>query len=331
MARLADNGTTWSVLDDTVLAWKNWAGSDLKPCALNLWKAAGFLRFALPVLGIPLAKLGRIVKMQSDTAKTISLQSRRDYNCEHETLIAPMNQVKELIKKLSFAPQNPKSHLKKMRAGFKPTYFATDATELLESYETFAYGATFEKCNNKHLSDHRTSLEVNNILGSEAAAQAWRIRKWANNEFREESNPFAVSGGDNQAVLISFNKGWSRHAEVDKHIVSVEDVISFQTIIYVDIPSGENFADIRTRPNEIFSPEEIVQRRNNSWTRLSKAWHLFKQSRQTIFMREQTTHEHEEDEEFEIPMLPPDEDDIEREIEEETLNSKKRRRFEPHT
>jgi hypothetical protein len=107
---------------------------------------------------------------------------------------------------------------------------------------------------------------------------------------------FAIEAGarvlvllcDNQAVNRAFFKGYSRAQSIESSIVGVRFrvVSAFLVIVFVDIPTEENFADIDTRPDHSYSEKD---RRFRGRTTAERGWlgfEVWKTSAKRYFHRD---------------------------------------------
>jgi hypothetical protein len=268
------DGVTWCILEETQRAWRTWASETLTPSAHVLWKALGFLRFVLPVIGWNLARLGSLVGIQSRHAREFCLKSKKDYAVERPSLTPAIAEAKKLILGIDYSCRHPKSHLKGIRCPAGIWYAATDATTTTEAFCFFRDGKPGKWWIREANSE--------DILGAEANALAWCISEWT--KIRAPGDILVVAG-DNQAVLRCAEKGWSRCPEIQAAIELVRNVLEFETVVKCDIDTDSNYADIGSRPHEEYSAEERAQRLKETLKCLDDGWASFRRTRKTLFMR----------------------------------------------
>ena len=83
------------------------------------------------------------------------------------------------------------------------------------------------------------------------------------------SGSIIVIGGDNTGASRSFWKGYSLAASIQRWIDKEEEKARFA--IFVDVPSVDNIADVKTRPDLGWTAQEIKRRRLASALRLQLA------------------------------------------------------------
>ncbi len=261
-----DNGTTWSVIQSTVSSWKEWAVKEKSVCAETLWKAMGFLRFIAPIVDLMPGALGELTGVQS--VEATSLRCRSDYRKVRPLLRDSIEKACQLITLINYHPRHWKSHLMNIGRAWKA---ASDATRTIEAFVIFESGPPHFKC-----------LSVDEIQVREAGALADCIKKWFS---MASLNDFLIVLCDNQPVLRSFARGWSACVEMKKIIDDVRSILSSRRIIFVDIDTDDNYADIFSRPDEFFTKEEITHRRNKSLERIDAAIQNFRSGRIQLLMR----------------------------------------------
>ena len=199
-----DDGTKWSVREETVTQWKKWEDerrieglASMTP--LTLWKAAGFLRFAAPVVGMRLFELGRVGAAQSKVSKSYSLKRRCDYTVVLECLREPIEYALNLIWTVKYDEErHGKSHLKGLDLR-KYCIVATDATLELEAYSVMS---------TPEVRRSRKGTTGVDIQIAEGNAIAWCLDDL---EAEVPADQVIIIVGDNQPDIRSFHRGWSGH------------------------------------------------------------------------------------------------------------------------
>jgi len=298
-----DDGIFWSVLEDTQKVWNTWAKSEVGYSAQMLWKALGYMRFVLPVLGVNLALVGQLTKVQSDFARDFKLKTKGDYLRIHPQLKDPILAATNLIENLDYKRRHPKSHLGIGWRHRRVFFVAVDATTSLESYTFFIDGLPSNNTGT------RPTSQVD-IMGAEAAVMAWAIGVWYEMEDRCDDDVLVIIG-DNQPVTKSFYKGWSQHEGANIQIARVSEVLAKMTVLHGDIDTNDNFADIGTRPEESFTLDEQRRKAEMTSLRMTETLKNFIATRRRIFMRYKTEEDTELKDIFDFAMMNPfDDDDV---------------------
>jgi hypothetical protein len=268
-----DDGTTWTVLPDTVSEWKRWASEQQRSTAEILWKAIGFLRFTSEIVGLLPAQLGALTAVQSLVASNPlnPLKDRRDYARIRPELDEPVKKACRMILEINYKPRHGKSHLLPRGRVWKA---ASDATPVCEAY-TFLDDES-------EIPVVKKDLAADEIMVREAGALADCIRRWHD---ISGINDLLVVICDNQPVLRSFHRGWSSCSEVQAIINSILYILERRRILVVDIGTNENFADIFSRPNDDFSSEERAYRLTMTVRRVDVALEHFRTQRKQLLMR----------------------------------------------
>ena len=151
---------------------------------------------------------------------------------------------------------------------------------------------------------------------------AWCLLEWSLDPDRKEDDVL-VMVGDNQPAIRSMHKGWSRNAEIMTEIDKVTDLIEKRLIIFVDIDTDHNYADIGTRPLLTYTKRDRKLRLDETWKRLNEGRESYCRTRCALFMRPISTMEAEDA----IPSEPDESNDDEiDEVENETPDLKRHRR-----
>ena len=265
------NGTVWSVIPSTVQSWSDWAkrSSRLRSNAEALWKAMGFLRFVAPIVDLLPGSLGELTEVQSMTAADAPLRCRSDYRKIRSELRGSLEKACQLIQSIDYKPRHWKSHTTKIRRIWKA---ASDATKECEAFVIFGAG-------NPSVKD---GLEPDEIMVREAGALADCIEKWHS---MSELDDVLIVLCDNQSVLRSFARGWTSCSEMKDIISRVRPILISRRIVFVDIHTDSNYADIFSRPDETFSEEEIAHRLKATLERAEAANLKFRSDRTQLLMR----------------------------------------------
>ena len=80
-----------------------------------------------------------------------------------------------------------------------------------------------------------------------------------------------IIAADNIGVLRAFLKGYSTSDEIQHQILLSKSTEYPGVILLVDLPSEENFADIASRPEEIYEPKDVEKRKKSTQDRFNKA------------------------------------------------------------
>jgi hypothetical protein len=116
--------------------------------------------------------------------------------------------------------------------------------------------------------------EIDHIDEGEAIAMKYALRRVS------DPNAILVVGGDNTSVSRGFWRGYSTSEIIQRHIEPAAC-----KVIFVDIPSRENYADIGTRPDEAYTSYDVEHRRSRSHDRLVEAWKEWQRWPRTYFDR----------------------------------------------
>lgn len=264
------NGIYWRPDQKVLAQWRELATESLKSTPRTLWKLLGYVRFAANIVNTPRRKLGRYSKTQSQCGLVNDFDEVR--NELKETIVALQNFTRstDLQNKC-----HAKSHIKRDRDD--PLFLVVDATPerwVVSVWRDRAYGGNiFEDVANSALP---TGTKIDE---AEAIPLAFAIT-WG----RQFSNTLII-GSDNTGVGLAFHKGFSHAPEVDREIAHARICELDETIILVDIPTDENFADIGTRPGVVHTESEFSQRTLDSKHRLDEAYKKWKAECRFYFSR----------------------------------------------
>jgi len=279
--RVGPNKFQWRVAEATLNTWHKLRHLSVRSTPRTLFKIVGFLRFALDVQGTPRRVLGRISKAQSrlglvknwDAEVVNSLDIKRAWSLLDDLLAR---------RKSGRDWQHRKSHIPSGMSQGVVTYavVAVDATPY-----RFA-AAVLEENGIVSKSIEGAFGEFTDIAHAECTAAMKGLELVSDIEAQ-----VIVQCNDHKAVGRGFWKGYSPQDALDRMVITGLRAIKKKILVQVDVPSAENFADIGTRPDKSFTPEERALRMQCSLARAKEAASIWKATGKDYFSREDFTGE----------------------------------------
>ena len=247
------NGVLWRIAKATLDPWLEICRQKLHPTPRNLWRVLGFLTFAFTILERPFRLLREGRKAQAH----LGLMEGEQWDSLQQACMKPLEVLQGIV--LELPQHNILRHRKSRKRTTDTIFFTFDATPKMWCFTVFRDGAVrHEECG-----AFPKIMEI-------AAAEAFAYSKGMHNITPHIApSTILVVGGDNIGVLRSICRGLSLNDEVDQIICSHYQVTC--TVVVADIPTDENYSDIRTRPTEVFTEEEVSFRLTASCNRLQTA------------------------------------------------------------
>jgi|GEM_PF-6097088 len=253
-------GPRWTVCDETFKTWKVLTGH-LRATPRALWRALGFIRRFAEVHLIARRTFGWLARIQAVSAQQHCEELKDRHSLRWDQVDTSIANVLPQIKMMILAFKNDWESVAGYRAGLKRgrntvEYIVVDATLDLVSVVHLANDGTVAAWPDARPSP-RSGCTIDEF---EAFAMDWGL----NLRSALEAS-ILVIGGDNTAVSRAFWKGYSLSETIDRHISPPR---TSQTVIFVDFPTEDNLADVKTRPDIAWTATMIEQRRLASFERL---------------------------------------------------------------
>jgi len=289
--RRAKKGLQWRVGDQSIATWKVLRGLSLRPTPRTLFRIVSYTRFAAAIQGIPRHKLGKASKMQSE----LGLITNWDAECLTSKQIDEAWRVfdsilieREVSK--SYAWRHKKSHLGSRSQNSEDVEFivvAVDATPWRWAVNVSLGGQAFESGASGIFATEAPIAEAESRSSKEGILLA--IQRGCR---------IVIMCNDHRSVGRSYWKGYSTNDIIDKDIRTALDALGTEALICVDVPSKENFADIDSRPEDDYTPEEIEHRHRNTMRRGMEALEQWRFTAKDHFSREELEEDPQEVEEY---------------------------------
>ena len=276
--RMTPKGLQWRVGDQSVATWKILRHVQLKRCPRTLFRIVGFSRFAAAIQGVPRHKLGAVSKIQS----SLGLVQNWDETCLREEDIAVAWEffdamVEERYTSKTKGWRHRRSHLPIRTRDTSPStcIIAVDATPYRWAVNLLRGAHDVDISRHGDFDDLTPNADAESRSSKEGLLLAL-----------DESFGVIVLCNDHRSVGPSFWKGYSTKPVIQADIRGALDRVVEEKIIFVDVPTKENFADVDTRPDKKYSAEEINQRRRDTLRRANEALEVWKQTGKDYFSRE---------------------------------------------
>ena len=254
--KLTNLGLEWRVDPAIMSLWSQILSQKLPRTPKTLWRLMGFFQFVFTILGLPRVWLGPARKAQSK----IGLVQQEEWNCVHPEVEPAVHVLMDVFRRVDNSFFRHKRSRKRSSAILR---FATDAT--LSHWGWYLL--------NEHgdvLAEDGGARVFPCIDEGEAYAVAQAL---LHARMLDPDGHFVVIiGGDNIPVEKAFYKGSSKSDPVYNEIVRSDVSKMSAVIVYADICSDDNFADIKSRPDKYYAPEEIAWRRSATLCRIEGAW-----------------------------------------------------------
>jgi hypothetical protein len=249
-------GMMWRVAQQTFQNWQG-IGCNLLETPRALWRGMGFLHRWVEVQRRPRWCLGKLAKIQAKLAQQ-NFESVVEKRSPWWDIASPAGvpSFLSLLKTMILQASNEwiSAHSRKQPRTQIVRYFAVDATlELTAIVEFDGRGTVIQQ-------PAGLPCTCASIDAAEASVLGRAVRICNENEL-------AVIGSDNTAASRAFFKGYSLSEEMDQHVCAAAG-----GMILVDIPTGDNYADIPTCPGEHYSPANVEHRRTMSFERLQRSY-----------------------------------------------------------
>jgi len=285
------HGLAWSLDAESVRIWHLTANMELLPSPRTLYRLMGFLRFAAPVTGWQHRTLGEGTKAQSLLGEIL----------EWDTLsVDPevIEKVRLLVLQVTVNKSHPRSHIPVKRTRSQASFLAVDATperwvivlmrENNGSPEIVQWSFDDFRADKSYLPHARLDIAGGvPIEVAEAIAMSFGLDEGRRHIGNED---VIVIGGDNLSASLGFWKGFSRSDGIQS-VIAHSTIPKQQPVIFVDIPTEENLADVKTRPKvlEKMSQKEIEEEINKrlalTWKRLSDGYRQWELTAKAFFYR----------------------------------------------
>ena len=224
----------------------------------------------------------------------------------HAEVVEPsvIDELCELVLQVSLKKCNPRSHIPSKRGRADAVFVAVDATpmrwvivqlqkegELIEIVKWDFNDFREDKSYEAHCllePDGGVPIEV-----AEALAMEFGLC-----ESNRHEGPVKVIGGDNLVASLGTWKGFSRSAGVQS-VVTSSKFPKDCPVVFVDIPTDENLADVKTRPKILESKTkeeirvEIENRKAASWRRLYDGYKKWRITAKTFYHRDNCVYDTE--------------------------------------
>jgi len=272
------SGLQWRVGDQSVATWSILRGIPLRPAPRTLFRIVGFTRFASAIQGMPRYKLGRVSKLQS----SLGLVTNWDEECLSAADIEEAWSVFDVLLEERKDGKNNgwrhrKSHLpaRTRDAGDEYCIVAVDATPFRWAVNLSSNGSPFD------VGISGSFEEKTEIGHAESRSSKEGMMLAIGRDYK-----IVVLCNDHRAVGRSYWKGYSTADKIDTDIKTALKSVITQSLIFVDVPSKENYADIDSRPEDEYTAEEIEQRHRDTLRRAQEALERWKATTKDYFSRE---------------------------------------------
>jgi len=253
--RMGRRELEWRLSATTVASWKAIAPG-LKNTPRALWRGLGFLQRAAQCMLLPRIEFVELIQSQASLARAYPEYVRTRNHQWWDSGVVDSDLVEELKRRI-LGLCNDWVSLRRIREKVDGDvrFIAVDATltltHIVELDENGREVSTFaaEPCVVDHIDE----------------AEAIAMRR---GHEHGAGSKILVLAGDNTSVSRAFAKGYS----MSKHLQSyLPQRRKGQTVIFVDVPTQDNLADVETRPEQYYAPEEVSRRRLASFERMNLA------------------------------------------------------------
>jgi len=282
-------GLSWCMEEESIKIWHHTARLELRPSPRTVHRLMGFLRFAAPILGWQHRALGKGTKIQSLLGKIVDWDGLIVQGCDIEYL-------KMLVLSVTVKKCHPRSHIPPKRGRSDAVFVAVDATPFRWVIVVLREVGGIVEIVKWDFNDFKadlsykphTSLEADGgvpIEVAEAIAMEFGLFEAAHHE-----GSVKVIGGDNLIASLGMWKGFSRSGGVQS-VIDGSETPKDCPVIFVDIPTDENLADVKTRPKLLEKmtqqeiEDEVMRRKAASWKRLRDGYNQWKLTARTFFHR----------------------------------------------
>lgn len=253
------SGVSWRVNPDTIANWNLVLESSLDATPRSLWRILGVLNFIFVILELPKRLLGPGRNMQGE----IGLIQKEEWDSEDSRIYKIFPWAIQIFGKI----KNDFRHRRTRKIPRTVLRFATDATLLRWGwYQLNEEGDIINE-------DGGDFPFVASIDVCEAYSAAQAIGK----ADELDSEAMLLLAGDNIPQMLAFDKGTSTAPLLYAEIVRAKVDTNPRVMVLIDVTTLENVADIKSRPDEIFSDEEIKLRKQLTSARTAaglRAWLL---------------------------------------------------------
>ena len=263
-------GLSWRVNPETLVSWKVVFESVMDATPRTLWKILGLLSFIWVILELPKRLLGPGRHMQGN----IGLVDAAGWDVVDNRISMIFAWAKTTFESVN----NVFRHRRTRRIPRDVLRFAADATLVLWGwYQLDEEGSIIDECGGAFPQNG----EIWTIDECEAYAAAQAICK------ADEINPNAllILAGDNIPVEQAFDKGSSQKPQLYFQIQRARVDQNARVLLLADVTTDENVADIKTRPSEVYTFEEVALRKSQTSTRMSLALRHWLLHGSTFFSR----------------------------------------------
>jgi len=285
------HGLSWSLEEESVRIWHLTAKLDLLPSPRTLYRLMGFLRFAAPILGWQHRVLGEGTKAQSDLGEIA------DWD-ELSVKTEKIDYARRLVLQVEVRKNHPRSHIPSKRGRVSTTFIAVDATpdrwvivllrDCQGSPEIVLWNLNDFHTDKSYVP--HTKLDASGGVPIEVAEAIAMDFGLDEGQLHSDECSVLVIGGDNLLASLGFWKGFSRSDGIQS-VINSSKTPKERPVVFVDIPTGENLADVKTRPKvlEKMTPKEIEDETNKrmatTWKRLNDGYRQWMLTAKAFFFR----------------------------------------------
>jgi len=279
----------WKIADSTLATWKLVISQPLPCSPRTLWRLGGALNFAYSARLMDRRLLAELRQFQADTGKIDDdAWDTLLTNTSTELVLANLITAINDLDNSWLWKSNSSSHQKLILRA------TSDATPKLWSYTLLSQNGV--------LSEHSGSLPCMCTVHDDSfgctpwsieTAEAYAMSQCFLHLFTlitNDNSAIIITCGDNQPVLQAFRSGASSSIGITTQIHR-SGILSFvrrfpkTPIILVDLPSAENYADIATRPDLVWTNSEMQLRLQKTLERLNHALLCYNAERLTYIKR----------------------------------------------
>ena len=277
--RYDESGLTWKLQDTSLMSWKERVTRPLASTPRTLYKLVGYLRFVYGILDFYERHLGRWSKLQSKMGNDIKNWDTPSVADTHITELCA------IILGLTNERRHANSFKKDVGGPVRVGYVAVDATTKRYAFCEFKDGSVVRrhgivmtksvKFGGSDEWDVERRIEYGEAMALESGVD-FLIKRGFN---------VVIVAGDNQSVGFGFRKGYARNDETDVVIGRTVTNAGTAAVVIMDIDTDENYGDIPSRPDEVYTEVERDNREAATWRALKRGFELWKEANAVYVLR----------------------------------------------
>lgn len=267
--RITRHGLEWKIATTTLSTWVSICEDPrhLPSTPRTFWKLLGFLSFAFTILCLPIRRIGRYRQLQCDLGLVA------DWDVTLSQLLDPITELRQVIAELP--SNNCYVHRGCWKTPKNVTVLAFDATPHRFCVTKLGMDGTHTDLD---ADDFATELLIDTAESESCATAILLLPK-------DDYSNLYILIGDNIPTLRAYHKGSSTSNGM-RGAIERSNVRNIHCpLLFVDVPSESNIADIGTRPAKDYSSEEITFRRSACELRATAALRAWRLTGETYFSR----------------------------------------------